>query len=445
MHGHGSLVLHGYILIATMQLHIKPGISDIWISAVRGKFLGAVMTSEERHELRYQRRKAKREAKKAADRLSFREVFTTGHLYDAYRKCTKGVKWKASTQKYMDNAILLNYRTKKSLMDGTFRTDGFYEFDLYERGKHRHIKSVTMRERVVQRCLCDYSLVPLVSRSFIYDNSASLKDRGYHFAIQRIVAHLHRHYRKHGNEGYILLFDFSRFFDNVSHRVVEMILRKEYQDKWLLGLVLHFVRSFGDIGMGLGSQISQTLAVASANRLDHWIKEKQRIKGYARYMDDGYLIHHDKEYLKKCLEEIKIICKALEIDLNEKKTQIVKLSHGFTWLKCRFYLLPTGKVVRKIYKRSVTKMRQKIKAFKRFYDDGTMTLELIRDGFQSWMSYALHFDAVRTVKNIISLMAEVFGVEDTKKILKVKKLKRNRNRKKMRYVQYLVNHMPAAA
>lgn len=90
-------------------------------------------------------------------------------------------------------------------------------------------------------------------------------------------------------------------------------------------------------------------------------------------------------------------------------------------------------------------MRQKIKAFKRFYDDGTMTLELIRDGFQSWMSYALHFDAVRTVKNIISLMAEVFGVEDTKKILKVKKLKRNRNRKKMRYVQYLVNHMPAAA
>ena len=279
------------------------------------------MTSEERHEIRYQRRKASREAKKQnkANAMDFKKVFTTGHLYDAYRKCTKGVKWKSSTQKYIDNATLHIHRTKKRLLNGTFRSDGFYEFDLYERGKHRHIKSVTMQERVVQRCLCDYSLVPLLSDTFIYDNGASLKNKGYHFAIRRMVRHLQQHYRKYGTEGYILLFDFSKFFDNVSHKVVECILRKKYQDKWLLGLILHFVRSFGDVGMGLGSQISQTLAVASASPLDHHIKEKQRIKGYSRYMDDGYLIHHDKEYLQKCLEEIKLICEKLEININLKK------------------------------------------------------------------------------------------------------------------------------
>lgn len=37
------------------------------------------------------------------------------------------------------------------------------------------------------------------------------------------------------------------------------------------------------------------------NKLDHFIKEKLGIKGYARYMDDGYLIHPSKEYLKECL------------------------------------------------------------------------------------------------------------------------------------------------
>lgn len=404
------------------------------------------MTSEERHELRYQRRKAMREAKKQnkADAMDFKKVFTTGHLYDSYRKCTKGVKWKSSTQKYIDNATLHIHRTKKRLLNGTFRSDGFYEFDLYERGKHRHIKSVTMQERVVQRCLCDYSLVPLLSDTFIYDNGASLKNKGYHFSIRRMVRHLQQHYRKYGTEGYILLFDFSKFFDNVSHKVVECILRKKYQDKWLLGLILHFVRSFGDVGMGLGSQISQTLAVASASPLDHHIKEKQRIKGYSRYMDDGYLIHHDKEYLKKCLEEIKLICEKLEININLKKTQIVKLSHGFTWLKCRFYLLSSGKVVKKIYKRSVTKMRRKLKAFKQLYDAGRMALKQIRDGVQSWLSYALNFDACGTVKSMIFLIEKLFGIESTKELLKVKKLKRNRIKKKMRYVQYLIGEMTQA-
>lgn len=405
------------------------------------------MTSEERHELRYQRRKAARELKKQnkSEAMDFKKVFTTGHLYDAYRKCTRGVRWKSSTQKYIDNATLHIHRTKKRLLDGTFRSDGFYEFDLYERGKHRHIKSVTMQERVVQRCLCDYSLVPLMSDTFIYDNGASLKNKGYHFAIRRMVRHLQKHYRKHGTEGYILLFDFSKFFDNVSHKVVEWMLRKKYQDKWLLGLILHFVRSFGDVGMGLGSQISQTLAVASASPLDHHIKEKQSIEGYSRYMDDGYLIHHDKKYLQKCLEEIKLICEKLEININLKKTQIVKLSHGFTWLKCRFYLLPSGKVVRKIYKRSITKMRLKLKTFKRLYDTGEMSLNQIRDGVQSWLAYALNFNACGTVKNMIMLIRDLFGVDGAKELLKVKKLKHTRTRKNMRYVQYLVDNMVQAA
>ncbi|MBE5956357.1 MAG: Reverse transcriptase (RNA-dependent DNA polymerase) [Lachnospiraceae bacterium] len=404
------------------------------------------MTSEERREARYQRRKAARDANKAKDKemQDFKKIFTTDHLFKSYRKCIKGVKWKASTQKYIDNATLTLYRTKKSLLNGTFRSDGFYEFDLYERGKHRHISSVTIKERVVQRCLCDYSLVPLMSKTFIYDNGASLDKRGYHFAIRRLVRHLQYHYRKHGQEGYILLFDFTKFFDNVSHKVVEWLLRKQYQDKWTLGLILHFVRSFGNVGMGLGSQISQTLAVASANPLDHYVKEKQRIKGYARYMDDGYLIHHDKEYLQKCLDEIVKICQILDIKINMRKTQIVKLSHGFTWLKCRFYLLESGKVVRKIYKRSVTKMRQKLKAFKRLYDNKEMNFEQLRGSLQSWLSYALNFDACGTAKNTVLLIKDLFGVEETKKLLKVKKLRKNRIKPKMRYIQYLVRQMQYA-
>ena len=294
------------------------------------------MTSEERHEAQYQRRRAERKARKAAAIQScdcFEKVFTFDHLYHAYRQSRKGVAWKASTQKYVSQAVLNIERTRKELMNGAFRSTGFYEFDLMERGKPRHIRSVNFNERVVQRCLCDFSLVPILSRTFIYDNGASIKNKGYHFAIRRLCVHLRRHYQCYGTDGYILLFDFSKFFDRISHEVIRKILEKELSDERLIRLTQYFVDAFGDIGLGLGSQVSQILALASANRLDHFIKEKLHISGYGRYMDDGYLIHPSKEYLRDCLKRIRRLCEELGIVLNEKKTQIVKLSHGFSYLK----------------------------------------------------------------------------------------------------------------
>lgn len=371
------------------------------------------MTSEERKEARYQRRKAKRLAKKEKKNIGqkFEEVFSYQHLYDSYRKCRLGVAWKASTQKYIARAPLNVLLTHKKLLAGKFKSDGFHEFDLYERGKHRHIKSITINERVVQKCLCDYSLVPMVERTFIYDNGASVKNKGYMFAMKRLTRHLQWHYRKYGAEGYVLLFDFSKFFDHVNHDVIRNILEKEVPDERVRNLTNYFVSTFGDEGMGLGSQISQTLALASANRLDHVVKEELRIHCYGRYMDDGYLIHHSKEYLHKCLERIQEVCKELHIVLNKKKTQIVKLSRGFTWLKARTYLLPNGKVVKKIYKRSVTVQRRKIKAFRKLVDAGIMTLDDVYNSWQSWQSYAANFNSWHTRKNILALYKQVFPEE----------------------------------
>ena len=184
------------------------------------------MTSEERREARYRRRVERRKKKKETFFFridNFDEVFSYEHLYQAYKKCRKNVSWKSSVQKYITQAPLLVWQTYNRLRQGKWKSKGFFEFDVCERGKQRHIRSVTMEERVVQRCLCDYALVPALSRSFVYDNGASLRDKGYHFTLRRLCQHLREHYRKHGNEGYVLLFDFRKFFDNISHRVCKMI------------------------------------------------------------------------------------------------------------------------------------------------------------------------------------------------------------------------------
>ena len=371
------------------------------------------MNSIQRHEARYQRRKAKREERKRAadEQFTFDRVFSYRRLYRSYQICRRNVAWKTPVQKYISQAPLVVYDTHCALQKGEFKVGDYHMFDVYERGKHRRIQAVPMRERVVQRCLCDHAIIPAVESSFIYDNGASRKNKGYHFAIRRLICHLQRHFRKHGQEGYILLFDFSKFFERIPHDVLHNILTKKLADPRILELTERVMNVYGSVGLGLGSQVSQTLALASADALDHAVKTRMRIKGYGRYMDDGYMIHKDKRVLRACFDEIKQICAELGIVLNERKTRIVKLSHGFSWLKTRFYILPSGRVLRKIYKRSVTRMRQKLKRMRIRLTKRLMTFEDIRSTWESWKSYAANFSAWHTINNMRKLYEQLFGKE----------------------------------
>lgn len=377
------------------------------------------MTSEERRERRYQRRCAKRQAKKSLRNRqydNYDKVFTYDHLFRSYRECRKNVRWKASVQSYIANAPLRVYESYKALHDGTFKSDGFYEFDLFERGKKRHIRSVTMNERVVQRCLCDYSLVPIVSRTFIYDNGASMKDKGYTFAVKRIERHLRWHYHHYGSRGYVLLFDFSSYFDNVSHELIDKILRHEYTDERLIALAKHFVEMFGDRGLGLGSQISQVLALSAANGLDHYIKEVLGIRCYGRYMDDGYLIHPSKTYLMECMRKIAAKCDELGLILNLKKTRIVPLTRDFCWLKIKYRMTDTGYLVKRVWRKSVVRMRRKLKKLKRKYDNGKIGDSDIWISYQSWLSHLHGLNVYRTRRSMERLLFTLFTIPNNKNI-----------------------------
>lgn len=372
------------------------------------------MTSIERREVRYQRRKAKREeARKRRNELhgNFDKVYTYEHLYHSYLMCRKNVRWKSSTQRYIANASLNVYDAYRRLHEGTFKSRGFYEFDLFERGKPRHIRSVDVHERVVQRCTCDYSLIPMLQPSFIYDNGASMKNKGYHFAVKRFNRHLQRHIRKHGNRGYVLLFDFSSYFDSIPHDLLMKILDKAYDDERTLKLIKHFIDMFGDKGIGLGSQVSQVLALAAANELDHFIKEELRVKCYGRYMDDGYIIHESKEYLEECMEKINQKCIEMGLKLSIKKTRVVPIFRDFMWLKIRYRVTETGHIVKRIWRKSVVRMRRKLKKLKRKLEQGVITAFDVYQSVQSWKSHARGLAVYHTMKRLDELIFNLFGTE----------------------------------
>lgn len=369
------------------------------------------MNSAERREARYQRRKAARMEKKAAalrEHGDFETVFSFERLYESYRASVRGVGWKASTQRYKAASLANVTKTHEELIAGRYRSKGFYEFDIVERGKPRHIRSVHISERVVQRCLCDYCLVPMLSRSFIYDNGASLRGKGYDFAVSRVTHFLAEHYRKHGREGYVLVFDFSKYFDTAQHEPVFREFERSGIDDRLVTLSKYFIQNFGDVGLGLGSQVSQIAALALPNRIDHYIKDVLGMKYYARYMDDGCIISESKEKLEICLRELRRLCAEHGIRLNPKKTQIIKLTRGFTFVKVRFRYGANGKVVRRATYKGIRHMRKKLRIFRRWVDSGRMMAADVETSLVSWRGHMKRFHSYHMEQSVERLYRELF-------------------------------------
>jgi hypothetical protein len=255
-------------------------------------------------------------------------------------------------------------------------------------------------------------LAPILSHLQIYDNGASIKGKGLHFAIHRLIVHLSRFYRENhfSNNGYALLIDFKKFFDNIRHDILFSLLDKHISDERVKNLVRSFVSVFGPgKSLGLGSQVLQIAAVFCPDKLNHFIKEKKRVKYYGRYMEDLYLLHADKAYQSQCLVEITAACDTLGITINTKKTKMVKLSDGVEFLKGKYILLKTGKILRLPCKDSTKRMRRKLKKFKAFIEAKKMSFDDLRIAYQSWRgNYKRRFNAYYRVHYMDKLYQDLF-------------------------------------
>jgi hypothetical protein len=164
-----------------------------------------------------------------------REIFDGNALYEAYKKAKKGSDWKPQVQKFEMNYLTELSKMQKELEGKAYEFLPSTEFTINERGKTRVIRGEQIQDRVVKHSLCDEVLNPAVEKYLIYDNGASLEGKGIDFTRRRLVTHLHRYYMEHGsNEGYILLIDFSKYYDNIRHDVLIELFEKYVDDEHAL-------------------------------------------------------------------------------------------------------------------------------------------------------------------------------------------------------------------
>ena len=390
---------------------------------------------KKRQEARYQRRKAARAEKKQklhAKHDNIKNIVSLKSLYRANRNTRRGVRWKTSVQRYHVHLLLNLYRTQQQVLNHTYKSKGFVEFMLNERGKLRHIRSIHYSERVLQRSLSDNALVPMMQRSIMYDSWACLPRKGITHALNRVAVNLRRFYRKNGfsNRGVAGQYDFSGYFDSIPHKQCFREFNKCFSDPEILHLIHLFIEPFGypnsgpfdrlhrckpcqgkytGSSLGLGSQVSQITAVAYPGHIDRFIKQKLHVSEYGRYMDDGELFFQCKSDAWFALNEIIKLSPVYGLHINRKKTRVTPLSKGFTFLKTQFRLTDTGKVIMKLSPDSITRQRRKMKKLAAKVAKGEIPVEYVAQSYSSWKGYALQRNARESVRNMDRLFIQLFN------------------------------------
>lgn len=329
-----------------------------------------------------------------------REIFDGNSLYDSFKRAKQGSDWKPQVQKFEMTYLLELSRIQSDLKNKTYQFLPATNFIINERGKTRCISGEQVPDRIVKHSLCDEILTPNIRKYLIYDNGASLTGRGIDFTRRRLLVHLRKYYAQHqSNDGYILLIDFSKYYDNIRHDIL-MEQFKAITDNehalWLLEKILD--RSKVDVSymsdeeyavcmttvfnslvhdkidrklltgekfmakhLNIGDQVAQVAGIAYPMEIDNYIKIVRGIKFYGRYMDDSYVISDSKEKLQEIISEIVTIASRIGITVNTNKTRICKLSDYWRFLQVQYSLTDTGRVIQKINPKRLTCMRRKMK------------------------------------------------------------------------------------
>lgn len=330
-----------------------------------------------------------------------------GNLYKAYRKAKRGKKLTGGCLKFQTMSLEGIHMLKEQLENQTYQIAPYNEFKIYE-PKERVIKSCSFKDKVVQHCLCDEILHPRLANEFIRTNYAGQVGKGTHFGMDCLKEQMLEFYEKHGLDGWILKCDITKFFYRIDHEILKNIVDSYFPDEYTKWLNHLFIDSTEGKGLPLGNQVAQVYAILMLNGLDHYITEELGITLYGRFVDDFTLIHHDKEYLKWCLERIKEKVASLGLSLNGK-TQIVPFKCGVGFIGFHHYITSDGKYIRKLKGENKRRIKKKLRTWAKQVKSGEMTERQFYEKYNSWKNHALHGNCIKLCHSMDTYIKELLS------------------------------------
>jgi RNA-directed DNA polymerase len=304
----------------------------------------------------------------------------------------------------------------------------------------REIFAADFRDRVVHHLIFNY-INPIFERKFIYDSYSCRTGKGTLFGIKRASGFTRSCSRNYKKDCYVLKLDISGYFMAIDKKILFKEIEKNIfsakQCRFKKELVMELIEkvifnnptknciikgslrdweglpknkslffSQKDKGLSIGNLTSQLFANIYLNKFDHFIKRDLGIKYYGRYVDDFFLIHQDKDYLKKTMIIIiEYLKKNLNLSLHPNKIYLQHCSRGFDFLGV--YIKPYRIYIKNKVKSNI---KAKINEWELAFNNGELgenERKKIITSANSYLGLSSHFNTYRLRKKITDNLSQI--------------------------------------
>jgi retron-type reverse transcriptase len=318
------------------------------------------------------------------------------NLYHAAYQVLRGKRAKATAGDFFfafeDNLLGL----RDELCAGTYRPGAYRTFWITD-PKRRLISAAPLRDRIVHHALINV-IEPLFEPRFIHHSYACRRGKGTHRALRQFVAWAR-------SSRYVLKMDIRRFFPTIDHAILKQQIRRAIKDPDVLRLCEVIIDGSnaqepvvqyypGDDlltplsrrrGIPIGNLTSQFFANVYLDPLDHFVKERLRMRRYVRYVDDFCCFHDDKQELRAARAAIADFLVPLRQQLNPGKSRIRRVHEGIEFLG--FVVFPAEM---RLNQTAIRRQRRRLRHLRAAHAAGDLEWADVRASLQAWNAHAAH-------------------------------------------------------
>jgi RNA-directed DNA polymerase len=307
----------------------------------------------------------------------YKQIYSYDNLLLAHNRARKGKGHYKEVELINSDPEKYLLQIQTNLINKTYKTSNY---DVLERMEGRKIRVIHklpyFPDRIVHHAIMNV-VGDLWVKTLIRDTYQSIKGRGVHLAMKRIVGNMGK------DTKYCLKIDITKYYPSVDNEILKGIIRKKIKDSNLLWLLDEIIDSTK--GLPIGNYLSQIFGNLYLSGFDHWIKEQKRIKYYYRYCDDCIFLSDSKMELHKLKTEVVSYLRCnLKLEV-KGDWQIFPIdSRGIDFLGYKFYTTHT--LIRKSIK---TDFSKKISMIRRNWTNLTYFEVINRiKSYSGWMQHA---------------------------------------------------------
>lgn len=285
---------------------------------------------------------------------SFEQIISVDNLLLAWQEFVKDKSNSLDVQIFAANLADNIFALHNDLQNQTYIHGAYQRFTIAD-PKPRIIHKASVRDRLVHHAI-HRVFYPFFNRTFISDSFSCRVNKGPYAAITRLKNRAYKVSKNNTVTCWVLKCDIKKFFNNIHHETLLIILADYMPERKTLELIEKVVYSFSsyehDIGLPLGNLTSQLFSNIYMNVFDQFVKHKLKARQYIRYADDFVILSHDRSWLKAIIPLIQEFLKnRLKLTMHPDKIYLQTLAQGIDFLGWVHF--PDHRVLRSATKRKM--------------------------------------------------------------------------------------------